>query len=319
MRYPLVSIIIPCYNAERFLAEAIESALSQTYPNCEVIVVDDGSTDRSLACAESFRDGIHLESRANQGGCAARNSGFDLSRGEFIKFLDADDLMARDIIEKQVAALLDRPGCLAYGPWSWLKMNGAVSEVVSSQQQIEPAADLLSQWLSDRYCASHSLLWSRRALLKVGPWDETLTANQDGDMFLRALMAGVECIYVPEGVAYYRVVDGVTTSVGSCRTADSLASRVRVLRKLEVSLKELNQLPDYACRLGAAYCYLARVYAIVDSRKSEECFRTGLTLTDGYIPGTLLHRAAARIFGLGKKESLAKKLHAWRSALRIGE
>jgi hypothetical protein len=129
----------------------------------------------------------------------------------------------------------------------------------------------------------------------------------------------VECIYVAEGVAYYRVVDGVTASVGSCRTFDSLESRVRVLKKLEASLNELNQLPNYAFKLGTAYCYLARVYAVVDSRKSEDCFRTGLALTGGYIPGTLLHRTAAGMLGLEKKESLAKKWHAWRSALRIGQ
>lgn len=99
---PLVSIIIPCYNAELFVGEAIESALGQTYPNVEIIVIDDGSTDGSLDVISSFGDRIRWDTGPNRGGCAARNRGIELARGKFIQFLDADDLLYAEKIEKQV-------------------------------------------------------------------------------------------------------------------------------------------------------------------------------------------------------------------------
>ena len=90
---PLVSIVIPCYNAERYVGEAIESALDQTYPHKEVIVIDDGSTDSSLEVIRSFGNHLRWETAPNRGGSAARNRGLELARGELIQFLDADDLL----------------------------------------------------------------------------------------------------------------------------------------------------------------------------------------------------------------------------------
>src|SRR5262245_14900968 len=89
----LVSVVIPCYNAERFLAETLESAFAQTYPHTEIIVVDDGSTDGSAKLIKDYGDRVKAELGANRGGSAARNRGTALARGEFIQFLDADDVL----------------------------------------------------------------------------------------------------------------------------------------------------------------------------------------------------------------------------------
>ncbi len=93
MAEPLVSIIIPCFNARRYVSQAIQSALGQTYGNFEVIVVDDGSTDDSLQIIKSFGEAIRWESGPNRGGAAARNIGLALSKGEYVQFLDADDVL----------------------------------------------------------------------------------------------------------------------------------------------------------------------------------------------------------------------------------
>jgi glycosyltransferase involved in cell wall biosynthesis len=90
---PLVSIVMPCFNNEAYVAEAIDSALGQTYDNIEVIVIDDGSTDGSLDIIRSYGDRITWRTGPNEGACAARNKGLALARGEFIKFLDADDIL----------------------------------------------------------------------------------------------------------------------------------------------------------------------------------------------------------------------------------
>jgi glycosyltransferase involved in cell wall biosynthesis len=91
---PLVSIIIPCYNSERFIEEAINSAINQTYKNIEVIVINDCSTDKSLDIITSFSSKIHIENfLVNQGVQRARNRGIELAKGEYIKFLDSDDVL----------------------------------------------------------------------------------------------------------------------------------------------------------------------------------------------------------------------------------
>src|SRR3954463_8415699 len=112
---PLVSIIIPCFNAERYVGDAIRSALAQTYDSIEVIVIDDGSTDGSLKVIKSFGDAVRIESQPNAGACAARNHGIDLARGEYVQFLDADDLLHPEKIARQMEG---RSGddALLFGP-----------------------------------------------------------------------------------------------------------------------------------------------------------------------------------------------------------
>ena len=99
----LVSILIPCYNAERWVARAIESALGQTWPNKEVIVVDDGSTDDSLKVIRSFDGQIRWETGANRGGNAARNRLLELARGDWVQYLDADDYLRSTKLERQLS------------------------------------------------------------------------------------------------------------------------------------------------------------------------------------------------------------------------
>src|SRR5262245_41347662 len=101
----VVSIIIPCYNVERHLAETLESALAQSYPHTEIIVIDDGSTDGTAELIRSYADRLRAEFWPNRGASAARNRGTVLARGEFIQYLDADDVLTRDAIAHRVAAL----------------------------------------------------------------------------------------------------------------------------------------------------------------------------------------------------------------------
>src|SRR6266516_4017115 len=102
---PLVSILIPAYNAERWIGDTIRSALAQTWPRKEVIIVDDGSRDRTLAAAQQFASrNVLVVTQENRGASAARNSAFELCQGDYIQWLDADDLLAPDKISKQMEA-----------------------------------------------------------------------------------------------------------------------------------------------------------------------------------------------------------------------
>src|SRR5436309_2678723 len=105
----LVSILIPCYNAERWIAQAIESALAQTWPDKEVIVVDDGSTDGSLHVIKQFDGRIHWETGKNRSGNMARNRLLELARGDWLQYLDADDYLLPDKIDGQMRFLATAP------------------------------------------------------------------------------------------------------------------------------------------------------------------------------------------------------------------
>jgi glycosyltransferase involved in cell wall biosynthesis len=113
---PTVSVIIPCYNGARFLRETLGSVLAQTHPVCEVIVVDDGSTDDSAAVAESFGPPVRVIRQANQGESVARNRGLDEAQGEWIAFLDADDVWLPEKTERQLRTIAPdmRASCTAY-------------------------------------------------------------------------------------------------------------------------------------------------------------------------------------------------------------
>ncbi|MDB6115980.1 MAG: putative glycosyl transferase, partial [Lacunisphaera sp.] len=132
MSSPLASIIIPCFNAGRWVAATLDSALAQTWSRCEVILIDDGSTDDSLAIARTFVPrGVQVISQPNRGASAARNHGLRAARGEFIQFLDADDLISPDKIAAQIELLRARPaGTVATCAWGRFQSDPAAAQFV---------------------------------------------------------------------------------------------------------------------------------------------------------------------------------------------
>ena len=116
----VVSIVIPCYNSARFLADTLESAFTQSYPHTEIIVIDDGSTDGTPELIRSYGDRVRAEFGPNRGASAARNRGTELARGEFIQYLDSDDLLTPDAIARRVAALQRSGADVAYSDWERL-------------------------------------------------------------------------------------------------------------------------------------------------------------------------------------------------------
>ncbi len=194
----LVSVIIPTYNRAHFLVEAMDSVWNQTYRPIELIVVDDGSTDntqevlhdwaRKSAADDQFRlRSFHQE---NKGAPTARNLGLIESHGEYIQFLDSDDLLAPSKIKVQVAALRGTQGAMAvYGPrrMFWPISNLLyVSRAGIAEQEVKSLDDAMRGWAT----GIHSILWARRDVYQLGPWDEQLAANQDGDYKVRFLLRG---------------------------------------------------------------------------------------------------------------------------------
>jgi glycosyltransferase involved in cell wall biosynthesis len=201
----LASIIIPCYNNGAFLRDAIASALAQTYPLTEVIVIDDGSTDDSPDILRTFGDRIRWKTQPNQGAPTARNRGLALAQGTYIKFLDADDVLLPNAIEQQVQQSQKIPGdckAIVYGEALWVDQHRNPISGYSLRAR-QPDEDAITHILTA--CPLTSCpLHKRDYLLEVNGFDPTLPRGQEHDLHLRLALAGVEFIYYPDVIYEYR-------------------------------------------------------------------------------------------------------------------
>jgi glycosyltransferase involved in cell wall biosynthesis len=182
---PLVSIVIPCYRQSHLLADAVESALSQTYPRVEVVVADDGSPDDVPSVIARFPS-VKLVRQANRGVSAARNTGVRASRGGYLVFLDADDLLLPHAVATGVDALAERPACaFVHGTCDRRRLDGTL---IGSRPPVVGDADFYLEILQ-RNCVRglHSVVFRRTALEAVGGFDETRRQAADWDLYLRLL------------------------------------------------------------------------------------------------------------------------------------
>lgn len=199
----LVSILIPCYNAERWVGQAIESALGQTWPDKEVIVVDDGSTDGSLAIIQSFGNRIRWETGPNRGGNPARNRLLELARGEWLQYLDADDYLLAQKVAQQMEFLAVHPETdVVFGPctleyWSEKEARRELSPIPEPHDLWV----LLARWYLPQTGAP---LWRKQALLDVGRWKPDQPCCQEHELYLRLLMAGKHLKFCPHNGSIYR-------------------------------------------------------------------------------------------------------------------
>lgn len=215
--YPLVSILIPLYNAELYIEETIAKVLKQTYLNIELIIVDDHSTDKSLSIAQKYAcSNIHIYSNPKKGGNAARNYAFQMSKGEYVKFMDADDFCSNDIIEKQLKVLLEKgtPKSLAFSSVKMLYPDGSL---VMPHREIDkdysPGIELLIDiWRGKGWNCPHCHLMHRSLVSLAGGWNETIIKNQDGEFFARVASLADKALSVKDTYAYWRQTGiGVST------------------------------------------------------------------------------------------------------------
>ena len=209
---PLVSILIPAYNAERWIADTIRSALAQTWARKEIIIVDDGSCDQTLRVARSFTSNtVSVVTQENQGASAARNKAFQLCQGDFIQWLDADDLLASDKITKQMKAAeecQDKRRLLSSG-WGHFMYRPAKTKFVPTALwcDLTPVEWLLRKWEQNLHMQTATWLVSRELTEAGGPWDMRLMGDDDGEYFCRVLFASSGIRFVPGARVYYRITD----------------------------------------------------------------------------------------------------------------
>ncbi len=250
MPAPLVSVVIPCFNGDHFIGNAIQSALAQTYVRTEVVVVDDGSKDRSRDVIASFGSIIRWESTTNQGGGAARNRGVELALGELIQFLDADDELHPECVQQKVDAYVRSREFMPCCDWNVRAQDGTVTQHNASVEGDSVVAAVV------RRIQTSSPLHRRADLKRVGGFDPALPCSQERDLHLRLACAGVQFKRLPEALfTVNRRPDSVSNDY----------TRV-LLQHYRIYSRAASQLRDQSGLTAARSFELARVLAL-DGRR----------------------------------------------------
>lgn len=210
---PLVSIIIPLYNAEKYIAECLDSVINQSYRNIEVLVIDDESTDHSTAIVSHYaqRDNrIHLYEIRHSGACVARNFGIKKATGDYYQFLDADDKLDKNKISEQLSygmAADQHMGHLLFSKWTILGKD--VEDMPLSQRSVwhdyDAPLDILCDFAIIGCCLPPSSYLVHKCLIEdAGLWNEELSLNDDGEFFARVIEQSTKLVFIPSALAYYR-------------------------------------------------------------------------------------------------------------------
>ena len=248
MTGPSVSILIPAFNAQGFIADTLRSALAQTWQEKEIIVVDDGSTDRTVDIARQFEsDRVRVVTQNNQGAAAARNTAYSLSRGDYIQWLDADDLISPNKIADQMeAAKTCRSSrTLLSSGWAYFMYRPSRAKFTPTPlwQNLSPAEWLIHKMGENLHMQTATWLVSRELTAAAGPWNTKLLGDDDGEYFCRVLLASNGVHFVPGAKVYYRMAGtGSLSYIGRSDRKldaqwDSMKLHIGYLRSLEDSAR----------------------------------------------------------------------------------
>lgn len=236
----LVSIIMPCFNAAQHLPRSFASVLDQTYPNLELIAVDDGSSDGTLAWLQAQTDSrVRVLSQPNRGVSAARNAGLRLTRGQYVAFLDSDDTWSPEFIKRMLFALEQNKGAaIAYSGWQNLGVAGGRGEPFIPPDYEVP--DKQAALLVGNRWPIHAALTRKERVIEARGFDESLAIAEDYLLWLE-IASYHPIIRVPEAIAFYHHHSGVQATNNTIRAAK---------QTLEAKTKFLVRHPDMAANIG---------------------------------------------------------------------
>lgn len=304
----LVSIIIPCYNAERVVGETIESALSQTDCDREIIVIDDGSTDGSRGVIESYGARIRAAFGPNRGVSAARSQGESMAKGDFILFLDADDLLLPRSLAGRVKFLQTSGADVVYGAWRRLEeRNGAWTPTVEIRRRIEDVdADPEIAFFTEMWCPTAAYLWRGAFLRDRHPgWHSNLPVIQDARFAWDAARAGAKFIYDDNISVLYRTnqSNSVSTRSQGAFLRDRHSNAIEIQRQWRA---DGPLTPARTRALLGVWGAITRSAYSVDRDLFNECWRRLQKLDSRHIPsGGKGFRALAGLVGYPIAEGLS--------------
>ncbi len=301
---PLVSILIPAYNSEKWIKQTIKSAVSQTWNNIELIIVDDGSSDNTFEIAKSFESkSVKVVSQPNSGASAARNKALSLAQGDFIQWLDSDDLIAPDKIEIQLKSSNFDPHTLELhsSSWGFFFFNIQRANFSSNPlwQDLTPV-EWLKYHIGEGYFMFPAVwLVSRELTDLAGLWDERLSLNDDGEYFARLVSVSKKVCFDSEAKSYHRV--------GNLSSLSSGQSSLKAIKSLSLSI---NLCVDYLLSLennkdtkqASIKCLSGVIDAINEKDKSIiDLNRKRIAELGGSIPPSnksLKFKAAQQLLGI---------------------
>ena len=314
MKSPLVSIIVSCYNGEKYIAATLDSLLKQTYPNIEIIVVNDGSTDASESIIKSYsQSSVHYYFQKNKGQCAALNYGFTKSTGSLIKFYDADDILHPIAIEGQVKVLSGlTDDCMSFIEWRRF-YDDTLPEAIDENDPHTIHKDctpLEYITLREHPPMYQCGLWliPRTLLLKTGLWDERLSLINDTEFFSR-IMCHVKCLkFSDKGYTFYRT-NATETSLSKDLSSKGIKSAIL---SIDLTAKWLLSIEDserikriivkaYVMILEWAFPQKMLLVKVVERRLKQ------------YPAEYIVHTKSGKVY------NLIMKLFGWKTANRMAK
>jgi glycosyltransferase involved in cell wall biosynthesis len=252
----LVSILIPAYNAQEFLSDTVRSALAQSWSRKEIIILDDGSRDETFAVARQFEaPNVKVLTQKNRGAAATRNAAYAMAQGDFIQWLDADDLLSPDKIACQMRAA-ERWGdkTLYSSAWAFFMYRPQKARFTPTAlwADMSPLEWMTRKMEQNLHMQTATWLVSRHLTEAVGPWNTQLLGDDDGEYFARVLMASESVKFLSEGKVYYRVTpSGRLSYIGN-----SDAKMEAQLASMELNIQYLRSLDDSSRVRAACRTYL---------------------------------------------------------------
>ena len=305
-----MSICIPSYNAGKYIEETIDSILNQDYPNIEIIIVDDGSTDETQFVIGKNKDPrIKSFFQENKGAAAARNNAFRKSRGTYIKFMDADDLLNPACISFQINKIIHHPGCIASAKWGRFYLADQSDFTLSPEKVWKdlPGIDWLVNSLIDtgaNMMQPGIFLLPRQIVETAGPWNESLSLIDDFEYMVRVISNSKIVLFCEDAILMYR--SGLQNSLSGKNSAIHMASAFQSL-KLGVD-QLLRKRNDFITRQACANTYqrwsyqFYPQYKIMYEELQQEITRLGGSNTP--------------IIG-GKTFNMMSKLMGWKNAKKL--
>lgn len=326
----LVSVVIPSKNRAGLLCEAIDSLLAQTYPNWEAVVVDDGSTDDSVAVATARYAGdprVHIRLREGERGGApvCRNQGFAASRGKYVIFLDSDDILAPFCLAQRVPVMEADPS-LAFATYPAELFAETPGDLAVMWNVLGAPEDDLRRFLCwDTPWQTTGPIWTRWAAEQLGGWDESLPSWQDAEWHVRSLLRGWRYVAVDRRDHYVRRSARSKDNISRQDSRpDHLENRERIFCNQVRQLREANAFtPEYGSLLTASFLTLARewIWSYSNRPRALAVWRTcrdaGLIGGAGFVEGALALRwfAHRRLLGRAFDQYAWKR---WPGSRRVG-
>lgn len=288
-----VSVIIPNYNRCGLVNETVRNVLGQTLPPYEVIVVDDGSTDDSVASlAEEFGDRIQLITQKNRGPGAARNVGLDRATGDFIWLMDSDDIASLNKLEVQVRALQEQSADVVYSPWARVFFRDSTVRLecpVLQQSAVPASRDVLTWFMTDWSLVFQHCLFRTSIIRKAGLYRTDMWTCDDSEYFVRILQAGARTVFEDRSLTLYRCDDHGKVTGSGFRSTRRMVDWARCLLAMAETCgadSQATRHPQFQLRLWSAagdlrqfaseHVDLARQLDAIRNRSDLACRASGL-------------------------------------------